>query len=196
MGKRHIFNPDKEMRFILIVLAVCLFASCSYEKRLARAQRKLGNLVAEFPALVQHDTVYSIDTLRIEAKSISGEIELDKKYEKLDSLLALYSHDTMINKETITNTIKNYIINKPILLDTIAVDTIGIHFRLFERSGKLAWSINIDEQELIKKYATVVHSVNPLKEVYVTRWWDYVARVIALLALLFIIFDQLAARRK
>lgn len=184
------------MRAIVAILILSSLFSCSYEKKLSRAKRKLGNLVSEFPALVKHDTIFRTDTLRIEKRAINGEANLDRKYEKLDSLLALYSHDTTINKETITNTIKNYIINKPILLDTIAVDTIGIHFRLFERSGKLAWSIKVDEEELIKKYATVVNSINPAKEVHVVEWYDYMAYCISILAILFIIFDQLAARRR
>lgn len=184
------------MRVLLLLTIPIFLISCSYEKRLSRAKRKLGNLVAEFPALVRHDTIHQIDTIRIEAKAIKGDIELNRKYEKLDSLFNAFIHDTTKGKETTINTIKEYIINKPMLADTFRVDTMGIHFRLFEVKGNLKYWIDIDEEQLIKKYATVVNSINPAKEVYVVKWYDWIFRAISLLAILFIVFDQLAARRR
>lgn len=185
------------MRVLLLLTIPIFLISCSYEKRLSRAKRKLGNLVAEFPALAKHDTIFRIDTIRIEAKAIKGDIELNRKYEKLDSLFNAFIHDTTKGKETTINTIKEYIINKPMLADTFRVDTMGIHFRLFEVKGNLKYWIDIDEEQLIKKYATVVNSVNPVQTITEATWFDrWLIRPFAVIALIFIILDLIASRRE
>jgi len=184
------------LQSVTAMLLTTLLINCSPERKLKRAERKLANLIIDFPKLVYSDTIYSTDTLRIPTKEISGEINLDKRYEKLDSLFALYAKDTSVNKSITTSTIKNYIINKPILLDTIFIDTIGIHFKLFEVKGKLNYLIKIDEQELIKKYKTVVNTVSPIKYVNApTKWWQWILYVIAGLAVAFIALNIWSSRK-
>lgn len=47
----------------------------------------------------------------------------------------------------------------------------------------------------IKEIPVQVHSVNPFKEVHVIKWWDWMTYCISILAILFIVFDQAAAKR-
>lgn len=183
------------MRILLPLLSLCLLASCSYEKRLTRAKKKLGNLVAEFPALVTTDTVFKDTTIYLPAKEINGDIAMDKNYSRIDSIINSYHGKfDSISRLKLTNEIKYYVTNKPILLDTIKSDTMGIGFRIWESHGKLKYAIRVNEGSLKLRYAQQVHSVAPVKEVDIVEWYDWLARAISLLAILFIVFDQLASR--
>lgn len=148
------------MKAIIPILLISILASCSYEKRLTRAKKKLGNLVAEFPALVQHDTIMVSDT----------------------TIVPGVVHDTIfrtqITKDTIT------IIDKQLTIK-------------YYNDGTTTYLKGVcDTVWAIKEIPVQVHSINPVKEVYLVNWYDYVCRGLSLLAILFIIFDQLAARRK
>ena len=47
---------------LIPILLISILFSCSPEKRLSRAKKKLANLVLEYPELVSRDTIFKNDT--------------------------------------------------------------------------------------------------------------------------------------
>lgn len=187
-------------KLIFYALCVTLFVSCSYEKRLARANRKIDNALKEFPQLIKKDTVFKDTVLFTKPKGISGEIELFGN-SRIDSLLNLIGHDTSVNRNTINEIHKHYI-NYPILADTFIVDTIGIKFKLYQKGNKLLYYIHVNEDSLKHRYATEIKSVQPSVGVNL-KWyekiWEQTKNILSFIGLIFIvliILDLIAAKMK
>jgi hypothetical protein len=189
------------MRIISLLLISLFLYSCSYEKRLARANRRIANAIQEFPQLAKKDTIFKDTILYTAPKDIHGEINIANRESRIDSLLKELKNPTS-NKDTIINQIHNQFINIPILKDTFIVDTIGIEFKLYQKGNKLVYNIHVDEDSLKHRYATEVNTVTPIKEVK-KRWyeqvWDSMVNwlaIIGILAIIFIILDLIASKMK
>jgi len=169
------------IRIILLILLSSLF-SCSPQKR-------LSNLIKRHPELISRDTIYKDTTIVKPAVEVKGESEIDKNYS--DLLLLIDGYKDRLDSVTsgkLKTEIKNYIINKPILNDTIRIDTAGFHFRLFESGGKLKYVFNKDADSTTIKIPTIVNSVNPVQTEYKIHWYDMAARWLAGITLAFILF--------
>lgn len=175
------------MKQLLALLILSSLFSCSPEKRLAR-------LIKLHPELVSHDTIYKDTTIFLPSKEITGEAEIDKNYNRIDSIINSYNGKLdSISKLKLINEVKYYVTNKPILLDTIKIDSLGLHLSLFEANGKLHYDIKLDSSNVNFKYAQKVNSVNPVTKVREAEWYDvWIIRPFAILALIFIILDQVA----
>lgn len=186
---------NKILRLLPILLISCCLFSCSPEAKLRRAKNKLANLVKEYPELAKSDTVYRDTTIYLPAKEIKGDIIIDKNYSRIDSIINSYNGRLdSLSRIKLTNEIKYYVTNKPILLDTIRVDSIGIGFKLWEHQGKLRYAIRINEDSLRIRYASTITTITPTEVITEATWYDkYIIRPFAALALIFIIIDQIAA---
>lgn len=122
-------------------------------------------------------------------KRLSRLVRLHPELVKSDTIMV---HDTTIVLGVVHDTIFRTQITK----DTITIIDKQLTIKYYNDGKTTYLKGKCDTVWSIKEIPVTVHSVSPVKEVYVVRWWDWLSRAIALLAILFIVFDQFAARRK
>lgn len=158
-------NPNKITSLIIWCLfalfGLILLCGCSPERKLHRAEKKLSKLIANFPELVKTDTVWKDTTVFVPSKEIKGEAEINKDFNGLTDIIDQFKGriDSLTALQLKTE-IKNYTINRPILLDTITIDSLGMHVRIFELNGKLHYTFKADSTSINVKYAQGISSVS------------------------------------
>lgn len=111
----------------------------------------------------------------------------------------LVSHDTIFKSDT---TILNGVQHDTIFRTQITKDTIIIKDKQltikYYNDGKNTYiKGECDTVFVIKKIPVVVNSVNPVDIIKTGTWYDkWLIRPFAIIALLFILLDQIAARKK
>lgn len=148
-------------KIFVFTLLSCLLFSCSYEKKLGRAKKKLANLISEYPALVQHDTLWHNDT----------------------TIVSGIAHDTLF-KTTITK-------------DTMIIKDHQLTIKYYNDGKTTYLQGKCDTVFVVKKVPEYINNVNPAKEIERSRqWYDWMAYIISILALIFIILDVYTTFRK
>jgi hypothetical protein len=130
----------------LIIILVFL-SSCTPQKRLNR-------LVKKNPELVKIDTVRIIDTIVIESFHFDTIIQIDKDYSKIDSIFFNFKHDIdSLKSIELKQEIKNYIINKPLIKDTLFFEKDLVKIKVYQDSnGQIRLIIDKPEQEIIRTH--------------------------------------------
>lgn len=109
----------------------------------------------------------------------------------------LVQHDTIIRIDTtiVTGVQHDTIFTTQITKDTITIVDKQLTIRYYN-DGKTTYLKGVcDTVKIIEKEPVYINSVNPVKEVHIIKWWDWLAYAISILAILFIILDRLAARK-
>lgn len=184
-------------KLFCLLLACHLLTSCTPQKRLDRLLRK-------HPYLQKNDSVrgFVIDSTKAISVSVTAPVDTTLAY--LDSLISEYDNQRIntfyklytdslrikalndsLNK-ALRAQAKNYIINKPILKDTVVKTEGDVTVKVFSRGNDIG--ITIYRPAVVKKIAvtTSVNSVNasPCKD----PWWALPSLIGLCICLILIVF--------
>lgn len=110
--------------------------------------------------------------------------------ELIKSDTVLVSDTTIINAIRIDTTFKNVI-----SIDTITIVKDKLIIKYFNRGDSIFIDGEVKTDTIIKEIPVTVNSVEPMKEVHVTKWYDVAARWCALVLFLFLLILWLIKRR-
>lgn len=138
----------------LLGAIVILFSGCINE-------RKVAKYLKEHPSLTKSDTVFVLIPDTTKAINIKGSVSIDTSHvaKDIDSIFNQFQINFKGQLDSVLalklkGEIKNYTINKPILLDTTTQVIDGIKIKLYQVDGKIHFDINRD-QEIINKQVPV-----------------------------------------
>ena len=111
-------------------------------------------------------------------------------YRLLSKHPELTRHDTVFKTDTITTKRTEH---DTTFLNKYSTDTIILHENnmtiKYVNNGKTVYLKGVcDTIRIVKTVPVSVYSVNPVKEVHVFKWWNYLTSAIVLLAIGFVVF--------
>lgn len=171
--------------YVLLLLAFAAVIAMSLAS--CTPQQRLNRLLKKHPDLIKHDTVF-IDTTvtRAEVKKDTAKL-VNKDVSKVDSIVYLLIHDTIIAKD-LSSQIKNYIINRQCLLDTLRMDLAnGGYVKVYQEGDQVKCEIFEPEEKTELSIPVTVNTVQPIKESWLESnygWLLWIILVIAFIALL------------
>lgn len=175
---------------IYAMLLVAFAAMLAMSLASCTPQQRLNRLLKKHPELVKHDTVFIEKTITIaEVKADTGK-KVNTNVAGVDSIIQHYTQllDSA-NANRLTTEIKNYIINRPCLEDTLRLDLKnGGYIKVFQENGEIKLKLFEPAQEIKIPCPTVVNSVTQTKDSFLDRavfkWLWFVLAIVFFLLLL------------
>lgn len=180
------------MRYLIVLTSLLLF-SCnpfiSKQKRIEKkANRKLERLVQKYPFLKVTDTLTETVSVTIPELKIDTFFVLNQDVSGVDSLLEVYAYKLdSLSKVELSTTIKNYIINRPVLKDTVFIEHQGATIKLWQNGDKLDFKLDIPERVVTKTIKIPVERI-VYKQNFLSKLLDYFWVIFLTCVGLFILF--------
>lgn len=126
---------QKIVLFLIGFLYAVVLCSCDPAKRISR-------IVKRNPGLVKTDTVWKTFTDTIPAIDVKTSFEVNKDVSGVDSLFMLLNGkvDSLTKSRLLAST-KNYIINRPLIQDSLIKVVDGITVIIYDLDGRIGVSI-------------------------------------------------------
>lgn len=144
----------KNLHKILIFLAILSIVACNpfISKELRhkkKCNRKTERLIRKCPELLKPDTI--IDTVIVEVAAINIDVSLpvNKDVSEIDSIIASYKDqiDSILAHKLGTE-IKEYVRERPCIIDTLNFEENGISVKVFQSDGKIHISIKKPKEKI------------------------------------------------
>lgn len=109
----------------------------------------------------------------------------------------LIQRDTVFTSDTtiVQGVVHDTIFKTQITKDTITIIDRQLTYKYYNNGKTTYLKGECKTDTIIKEVPLIVNSVNPVKEVHVIKWWDWLSYAISLLAIAFVILDRMAARK-
>jgi len=151
------------MRFkIGLVLILALLTACNpfIGKELRnknKANRALEKVLKRYPQLAVQDTIHDTVTVLVPEIVHDTVIETNNDVSGVDSILSAFriQLDSVSHLE-LTQEIKNYVIERPVIKDTLYYEFPEVTIKLFNQDGNIGLNFKVHEREIEKATETVV----------------------------------------
>lgn len=169
--------------FALVLVTSCILTKP--ERRNRRASKKLDNLIAKYPQLVQKDTIRDTVSFVVPEIKIDTVIQTSKDVSYVDTIISKFDHkiDSLTSRQ-LKNEIKYYITKRQVIEDTITHVENGVTVKIWQSKDLIRISVFKPKEEVLKPLEIPVEKIvkpEPSK-------WEILKRSVPILLILTVIF--------